>query len=95
MKVKEDIRPISYVKTNTADVLKQVNKTHRPMYITQNGEAKAVVLDSSTYENMKDALALMKLINQSEENIKNGETIPQETVFSNIRSKFKELSSNE
>ncbi len=50
MKIKEDIRSISYIKANAADILKQVNKTHRPIYITQNGEAKAVLLDAESYE---------------------------------------------
>jgi len=50
MKIKEDIRPISYVKAHAADILNQVNKTHRPIFVTQNGEAKAVLIDSDSYE---------------------------------------------
>ena len=50
MKIKEDIRPISYVKAHAADMLEQVNKTRRPVFVTQNGEAKAVLLDSESYE---------------------------------------------
>ncbi|HEY8462597.1 MAG TPA: type II toxin-antitoxin system Phd/YefM family antitoxin, partial [Bacillota bacterium] len=41
MNSKEDIRPISYIKANAAEILAQVNETHRPVYVTQNGEAKA------------------------------------------------------
>lgn len=46
MHSKEDIRPISYVRTNAAEMLEQVNETGRPVYITQNGEARAVLLDT-------------------------------------------------
>jgi prevent-host-death family protein len=95
MKIKEDIRPVSYVKAHTADVLNQVNKTHRPMYVTQNGEAKAVVLDSDTYENMKNALGLLKLISQGEEDIKNGKIVSQDEVFSSIENKLKSMSADE
>ena len=53
---KEDIRPISYVKANAAEILDQVNETHRPVYITQNGEARAVLLDPLSFEKMKKAM---------------------------------------
>ena len=62
MNIKEDIRPISYIKANAAEILTQVNETHRPVYVTQNGEAKAVLLDTESFENMKKALGLLKLI---------------------------------
>ena len=62
MKIKDDIKPISYIKAHAADILNQVNKTRRPIFVTQNGEAKAVLLDSESYENMKDALGLCRII---------------------------------
>ena len=40
-----DIRPISYIKAHTAEMLKQVDEKRAPIVITQNGEAKAVLLD--------------------------------------------------
>lgn len=89
MKIKEDIRPISYVKAHAADILIQVNKTRRPIFVTQNGEAKAVLIDSESYENMKNALGLLKIISQSEKDIKNGRIIDQNDVFSRIENKLK------
>jgi prevent-host-death family protein len=61
MHSKEDIRSISYVKSHAADIVLQVNETQRPVYVTQNGEAKAVLLDPQSYEKMKKALGLLKL----------------------------------
>ncbi len=89
MKIKEDIRPISYVKAHAADILIQVNKTRRPIFVTQNGEAKAVLLDSESYENMKNAIGLLKVISQSEKDVKNGRIIDQNDVFSRIENKLK------
>ena len=89
MKIKEDIRPISYVKAHAADILLQVNKTRRPIFVTQNGEAKAVLLDSESYENMKNAIGLLKVISQSEKDIKNGHIIDQKEVFSRIENKLR------
>ena len=40
MHIVDDIKPVTYLKSKTADVLKFINETHRPMIITQNGEAK-------------------------------------------------------
>lgn len=39
MNLQSDIRSISYVKSNAAEILRQVNDTHSPIVITQNGEA--------------------------------------------------------
>lgn len=50
MKSKEDIRPISYIRANAPQVLAQISETQRPLYITQNGEAKAVLLSTESYE---------------------------------------------
>ncbi|OHD69510.1 MAG: prevent-host-death protein [Spirochaetes bacterium RBG_16_49_21] len=91
MKIKEDIRPISYIKAHTADILNQVNKTHRPIFVTQNGEAKAVLLDSESYENMTNALGLLKLITQGEKDILNGNISEQNEVFSRIESNLKKI----
>ena len=43
MNLESDIRSISYVKSNAADMLKHVNETHNPLVITQNREARGVL----------------------------------------------------
>ena len=62
MDIKNDIKPISYVKTNAADMLKQVNETRNPIVITQNGKAKAVLLDTESYQDMRKTMC--PLLNQ-------------------------------
>ncbi|WP_456382830.1 type II toxin-antitoxin system Phd/YefM family antitoxin [Hydrogenimonas sp.] len=52
MLLSEDVKPIRYLKTKTADIIKTVNETKRTIIITQNGEAKAVVQNIETYENL-------------------------------------------
>lgn len=84
MNLSEDIRPISYLKSHSAKMLKQVNETHRPVIITQNGEAKAVLQDTESYENTRAAMGLLKLMVQSEEDIRQGRLKSQELVFENI-----------
>lgn len=82
MNSKEDIRPISYIKANAAEILTQVNTTHRPVYVTQNGEARAVLLDTESFEKMKKALGLLKLLAQGERDIVDGKVLSQEDFFS-------------
>ncbi len=90
MNISKDIKPITYLKSRAADLLKQINETHRPVVITQNGEPKAVLQDPESYENMRNAIGLLKLTSQGEEDIKAGKSKSQEEVFTNIESILKD-----
>ena len=84
MNIENDIRPITYLKSRAASLLKQVNETQRPVIITQNGKPRAVLQDSQSYESMRNALGLLKLISQGEEDIRKGKVRPQKDTFSRI-----------
>ena len=88
MHLSQDIKPISYLKAKTADVINSVNENQRTIIITQNGEAKAVVQDIKSYENLQNSLNLLKLIVQSENDIENHEVIEQEKMFENLEQKL-------
>lgn len=81
MSLVTDIKPVSYLKAHSAELLQQVNDTHRPIVITQNGEPRGVLQDAESYENMRKALSLLKLLAQSEDDIRNGELLNQQHVF--------------
>ena len=86
--LKDDIRPISYIKTNAADMMKYVNEHKNSIVITQNGEAKAVLIDIESYQAMKNAFSLLNMIKISERDIKAGRLTEAEKVFSNLRKKL-------
>ena len=88
MHLSQDIKPISYLKSKTADVIKAVNENKRAMIITQNGEAKAVVQDIKSYENLQNTLAMLKMIIHSERQIREGKVTGQKEVFDNIEKKY-------
>jgi len=88
MNIKKDIRPISYIKANAAEILEQVNETRRPVYVTQNGEAKAVLVDTDSYEKMRQAIGLLKLLAQGEHDIVEGKVLSQEDFFSGLDRDF-------
>jgi prevent-host-death family protein len=88
MHLSQDIKPISYLKAKTADVINSVNENQRTIIITQNGEAKAIIQDIKTYENLQNSLNLLKLIVQSENDIENNEVIEQDKMFENLEQKL-------
>jgi prevent-host-death family protein len=89
MKISTDIKPVSYLKSCAKDMLEQVNETHRPIIITQNGEPRAVLQDTESYENMRNAIGLLKLISQGEEDIRKGDSKSQDAVFSDLENFLK------
>jgi prevent-host-death family protein len=80
----EDIKPISYVKAHTADVLKQIEEKNNPVVITQNGEARAVLMNVNYYQNIMDAINLLKILSIGENDIKNGRIISEEEMDKRI-----------
>jgi prevent-host-death family protein len=86
--LKEDIKPISYIKTNAADMMKYINDVKNPIIITQNGEAKAVLVDIESYQSIKDAFSLMKILQLSEKEIEKGNYRKADDVFSAIEQKL-------
>ena len=88
MNLSKAIKPISYLKSHTAEIFKNLKKNHQPLIITQNGEAKAVVQDIASYEATQESLALLKLLAQSTHNIKQGKSKPAKKAFSDMRKKI-------
>ena len=86
MKAKRDIKTISYISTHSSEILSQINKTHNPIYITQKGGAKAVLLDTETYEKMCEALTLLKVLSLGEKDIRDGNISPQDEFFAELYS---------
>ena len=83
--VAHDIKPVSYVKSHTADMIKYLDEKQSPIVITQNGEAKAVMLDINSYKKIVDTMTMMKLISLAEKDVEAGEVTPSEQVFDEIR----------
>ncbi|MDA3898460.1 MAG: type II toxin-antitoxin system Phd/YefM family antitoxin [Desulfobacteraceae bacterium] len=89
MHITNDIKPVTYLKSKAADLLNQINETRRPVIITQNGEPRAVLQDPESYENMRNAIGILKALSQGESDIKNGKIESQEDVFNKIESSLK------
>ena len=90
MNITNDIKPITYLKTKAAALLNQINETRRPVIITQNGEPRAVLQDPESYENMRNAIGLLKLISQGEDDVRNGRLKPQKDIFAELEASLKD-----
>jgi len=87
--LKEDVKPISYIKTNAAEMINYVNNNKNPIIVTQHGEARGVFLDIESYQSMINALSLMKLLQFSEKAITEGKVYDNEQVFKDLREKLR------
>lgn len=85
MRYSSQVKPISYLKANAAEVLKQLGEQREPLIITQNGEAKAVIQDVRSYEETQETLALLKLLALGNQEIAAGETRSIDEVAKRLR----------
>lgn len=90
MRIVEDIKPITFLKTRAADLVQQVNETQRPVIITQNGEPRAVLQDPKSYEDMRNTLGILRLLAMGEADVKVGRVQNQEEFFSALAKKVGE-----
>ena len=87
MRYSSQIKPISYLKANAAEVLKHLAERREPIVITQNGEAKAVLQDVASFEEMQETLALLKIIALGNQDIAAGRVKIAADVVARLRAK--------
>ena len=87
MRYSTQIKPISYLKANAAEVLQELGEHRKPLIITQNGEAKAVIQDIASYEETQETLALLKILALGSQQVQRGEVTPVSEVVERLRSR--------
>ena len=87
MRYSSQVKPISYLKANAAEVLLQIAEQRQPLVITQNGEAKAVLQDLASYEETQESLALLKLLALGNRDVEAGRVKPVAKVVARLRAK--------
>jgi len=87
MRYSSQVKPISYLKANAAEVLKHLAKQREPMVITQNGEAKAVLQDVASFEETQETLALLKILALGNQDVATDKVKPVADVVSRLRAK--------
>jgi prevent-host-death family protein len=87
MRYSSQVKPITYLKANAAEVLSQVAEQRVPFVITQNGEAKAVLQDVASFEETQETLALLKLLALGQQDVEAGRLEPAGDVVARLRAK--------
>jgi prevent-host-death family protein len=85
MKYSARVKPISYVKANAAELIRELAEKREPLIITQNGEAKAVMQDVASYEQDQETLALLKILALGRRQVEEGRTVPAQEAFRRLR----------
>jgi prevent-host-death family protein len=87
MRYSSQVKPISYLKANAAEVLMRLAEQREPMVITQNGEAKAVLQDVASFEETQETLALLKILALSNQDVAAGKVKPVADIVARLRAK--------
>ena len=89
MKLSSQIKPISYLKAHAAEIVRNMSEHDEPLVITQNGEAKVVMLDIESYEQTQETLALLKILALGTRQVEDGKVEPADAVVQRLRERSK------
>ena len=87
MSLHERVKPISYLKANSAEIIRELGEGAAPLVITQNGEAKAVLQDLASFESTQELLALLKLLALGRDDVEAGRTTQLAGLAERIRTR--------
>ena len=75
MRLSAQIKPISYLKSHAAEIIRNLPDHREPLIITQNGEAKAILQGIEDYEQTQDTMALLKILALGNRQVEEGKVI--------------------
>ena len=78
------VKSVSYLKNNVSEIVTELTESREPMLITQNGEAKLVVLDAQSYEDQQQTMALLKILAMGQKSYEAGHHRPIEEFFAEL-----------
>ena len=87
MKYSTQVKPVSYLKANAAEVIREITECREPTVITQNGEARLVIQDVVSYEQSHETLALLKILALGQREIDAGLVKPAAEVNQRLRAR--------
>ena len=88
MRLSTQIKPISYFKANAAQIIDELNDGGEPIVVTQNGEAKAVVVSVHEYERTQETLALLRILALAEKEIEQDRVRSAREVLAELRAEY-------
>jgi prevent-host-death family protein len=74
MKLTDDIRSVTDLKRNTREILDQIHQTGRPVVLTVNGKADAVLIDAKSFDKYLSASNMARFLVPAEADVSAGRT---------------------
>lgn len=78
IKMSEDVRPISELKSRAAELVDQAGKTRRPILLTRHGRGVAVLLDLEAYESLTERANFVEAVEEGARAAEEGDLHPHE-----------------
>ena len=85
------IEPITVFKTRSAQLVRRARQARKPIVITQNGKATAVLQDIESFQEQREALLLLRFMIQGDQELKRGKGVSKARVAAHFRRKLAEL----
>ena len=82
--VAQDIHSLTTFKRKSSDLMKRMKKTGRPLVITVNGKAEAVLLDAAAYQEVAGHLDTVASIRRGLAQAKKGAGRTADEVFDEL-----------
>ncbi len=84
MHLSDQVKPISYLKSNAAEIPHRLAEDEGVLVITQNGEAKTVLQDIRSYEQTQETMTLLKILALGEKQIEEGRVKETSVAFGDL-----------
>jgi PHD/YefM family antitoxin component YafN of YafNO toxin-antitoxin module len=84
MKFSTQVKPPSYLESHATRIAKDLAENRAPMLITENGEAKLMALDVTSYEEQQQTVALLRIFAMGNREIENGQFRSEADVFTEV-----------
>jgi prevent-host-death family protein len=91
MDITKDIQPMTTFRNHSAEIMQHLKQTQRPVILTVNGKAAAVVQDAEAYQRLLDLAAEASAaegIRQGLEDLANGRVHLAREVFDELRAEY-------
>lgn len=94
MDVTTSVEPVTNLKSQSAALIRKAHRTGQPIIITQNGKPSAVLIDVEIYQRQRNALLLLKICVQGDQDYHAGRVLDHENVKKRFLQKLAEATKN-
>ena len=80
----QNIRPSAELRNKYNEISNLCKETREPVYITVNGHGDTVILSLEQFNQMQAELELLKMLSESEDDVRNGRVAKVEDTLKDI-----------